>query len=375
MRCDGGSAGQSKSRRLAFILANGAYTQRAPLSRPIPASAELLRKLSALNFSVDGAENQDLAGMKQATHRWLNQVRTVVDTLADEKQDTHTRPFLSRSSEPPLIFTFVYCGHGSAGRFFPIDCPKPAAAEDTFCFFADFLFELLEVLGAKDLSSSKRTKWQQNGLSPSNELPLGRSWTVRGVRILVIIESCRRLTGDELRAFEAERARITHAKRHLLPCLVASRPDLASLGGAEWDATRLAFLSQLGPDAPQVLMALSSKSTTASYDVVFLRSITEGLDKPVRLGGILERASLDTLRRTGHKQKPVLLSLGGGSTDNVLFLQDIVLAKTPFTLYGQVSATNESLVKPSRSTAIPLQGRVRRCHSVPATTRPSTFLP
>lgn len=30
-----------------------------------------------------------------------------------------------------------------------------------------------------------------------------------------------------------------------------------------------------GPSAPQLLLALSSESTTASYDCVFLRSITE----------------------------------------------------------------------------------------------------
>lgn len=374
MRYDRGSAGQSKSRRLAFILANGAYTQRAPLSRPIPACAELRQKLSALSFSVDGAENQDLAGMKKATQRWLFEVMSVLQRVADEEQDSHTKPFLCRSFEPPLILTFVYCGHGSAGRFFPVDCPKPAAPEDTFCFFADFLFKLLDVLGATDLVSSKRSTWQQNGLSPFNELPQGHRWVVSGVRILVIIESCRRLTGNELLAFEAERARINHAKRHLLPCLVASRPDLAYLGGAEWDAARLAFLSKLGPDAPQVMMALSSESTMASYDVVFLRSITEGLDKSVRLGGILERASLDTLRRTGHQQKPVLLSFGGSCTDNVLLLQDIVLAKNLSAPCGQISSTNQPLAKPSQRTVVRSQTSVRRCYSVPAGTASCTSL-
>ena len=43
---------------------------------------------------------------------------------------------------------------------------------------------------------------------------------------------------------------------------------------------------------------------------VFLRSIVDSIDKPLRLGGILERASLETLRRTGHQQKPVVLSFG-----------------------------------------------------------------
>ncbi|CAE7032995.1 mut-7 [Symbiodinium natans] len=57
---------------------------------------------------------------------------------------------------------------------------------------------------------------------------------------------------------------------------------------------------------------------------VFLRSIIDSIDKPVRLGGILERAALDTLRRTGHQQRPVILSLGGDAT--VEDLRDCVLA-------------------------------------------------
>merc|ERR1712060_397220 len=133
--------------------------------------------------------------------------------------------------------------------------------------------------------------------------------------------------GEEKQAFEEERQRVAHGRRHLLPSLVAMRPDLASMGGAEWDAARLAFLSRLGPLAPQLLLALSSESTTPSYDVVFLRSITEAIDKPVRLGGILERACLDTLRRTGFKQKPVLVPLHGsqGPLDGFPVLQDVIL--------------------------------------------------
>ena len=67
-----------------------------------------------------------------------------------------------------------------------------------------------------------------------------------------------------------------------------------------WDQRRLAFLER--PETPQLLLALSSESTTASYDVVFLRSIVENCSKVVRLGGILERAALETQRRTGHQQ-------------------------------------------------------------------------
>lgn len=316
-------------RRLALLLANGAYTQRAPLSKPVAVAAELKQKLTAMNFQVDGGDNQDLAGMKAASQRWLKQVESVAESIAEEDeraarqlQNGHPR----RSSEPPLILMFVFAGHGCAGRFFPVDCGKPATPEQTFCFFEDFLFRLFEILGGKILFQPKRAS-RQRPTGPFGYLeedsPRVPSWHLEGVRIFVIIESCRRLTGEELKAYESERTRIVHGKRHLLPCMQAMRPDLAALGGAEWDAARLAFLSKLGPGAPQLLLALSSESTTPSYDVVFLRSISESLDKPVKLGGILERASMDTIRRTGHKQKPVVLNFG---FSDGLPLQDLVLA-------------------------------------------------
>eukprot|EP00930_Biecheleria_cincta_P047735 TRINITY_DN33158_c0_g1_i1.p1 TRINITY_DN33158_c0_g1~~TRINITY_DN33158_c0_g1_i1.p1 ORF type:complete len:434 (-),score=72.90 TRINITY_DN33158_c0_g1_i1:36-1337(-) len=319
----------SSPRRLALLLANGAYTQRAPLSKPVGVAAELKQKLTAMNFLVEGADNQDLAGMKGTTQRWLKQVDSVAESLAegDAGDASHMQNgHHGRNNEPPLILVFVFAGHGCAGRFFPVDCGKPATPEQTFCFFEDFLFRLFEVLGGKDLFQPKRSSWQRPA-GPfgyrEEDSPRVANWYLEGVQILVIIESCRRLTGEELKSYEAERTRIAHGKRHLLPCMQAMRPDLAAFGGAEWDAARLAFLSRLGPGAPQLLLALSSESTTPSYDVVFLRSITESLDKPVKLGGILERASMDTLRRTGHKQKPVVLHFG--PCDGIP-LQDLVLA-------------------------------------------------
>merc|ERR1712060_1046982 len=155
--------------------------------------------------------------------------------------------------------------------------------------------------------------------------------------------------GEEKQAFEEERQRVAHGRRHLLPSLTAHRPDLAHVGGAEWDAMRLAWLARLGPGAPELLLALSSESTTPSYDVVFLRSITEAIDKPVRLGGILERACLDTLRRTGHKQRPVVLTFGGTKpkrgiiTEDVNQMQDVMLAPLPVT-----SLRNSSYSRMSR---------------------------
>jgi len=145
------------------------------------------------------------------------------------------------------------------------------------------------------------------------------------IQIVAVIESCRRLSAVEQKAYEQQRARIASGRRHLLPCVANTRADLAHMGGAEWDAARLSFLARLGPESPQLQLALSSESTTPSYDVVFLRSITEQIDRPVRLSGILERASLDTLRRTGYKQKPVLLSL----SDRTSSLQDVILAPAP----------------------------------------------
>ncbi|CAE8594554.1 unnamed protein product [Polarella glacialis] len=310
--------GQQPPRRMALILANGAYTRRAPLSKPVGVAAELRGKLEAMGFAVAGADDQGLAGMRAATKAWLQEVESAAEAISEEEP-----PRSSNRSEPPLVLLFVFAGHGSAGRFFPVDCPRPAAPEDSFCFFEDLLFRLLEALGGKQLFAT-RPSWQRSGGPLGNDnSPSELTWHFPGIRIIMVIESCRRLSGEELSAYEAERTRITHGRRHLLPCLTAMRPDLAALGGAEWDAARLAFLSRLGPGAPQMLLALSSESTSPSYDVVFLRSIVEGVDKPVRLGGILERASLETLRRTGHKQKPVLLPLGGSRSEDFVAVQDI----------------------------------------------------
>ena len=50
--------------------------------------------------------------------------------------------------------------------------------------------------------------------------------------------------------------------------MFACRPELATVGGADWDAARMAWVArQLGREAPQLLLALSSESTTPSYDV------------------------------------------------------------------------------------------------------------
>ena len=42
----------------------------------------------------------------------------------------------------------------------------------------------------------------------------------------MVIESCRRLVGDELTAYHSARARAAYGKRHLLPCMQAMRPKI-----------------------------------------------------------------------------------------------------------------------------------------------------
>lgn len=300
--------------RLALPLANGAYTIRAPLSRPVEVSAALAEKLRAMDFSVRSAEDQTLSGMKAATEDWLSEVADALDKVQSEmgRPKDFVDPGPPEPPEPPLLL-FSYCGHGAAGCFFPVDCGRPCEREDTYCFFEDLLFRLFKVLGRP---ASELFRCDFSGET-------GACWMLPGIRIVVIIESCRRLLKDERYAYEATKTHVAYQKRHLLPSVQALRPDLA-FQNAMWDQRRLAFLRHLGPDAPEILMALSSESTTASYDVVFLRSIVDSIDKPVRLGGILERASLETLRRTGHQQKPVVLSFGGGERN---LLEESVLAR------------------------------------------------
>lgn len=321
------------SRKLAFILANGAYTQKAPLSKTVSTATDLQRKLITMGFNVTCAIDQDLSGMRSATYRWLQLVDAAADAI----------DISAEAESGPLLVMFVYCGHGGAGRFFPIDAPKRPSPEESYCFFEDFLLKLYDVLS---FNCRLRQDCQQVGARRGGDSAW--QWRQWPVQVLSIIESCRRLSKVEQLEYEQQRARIASGRRHLLPCMASLRPDLAPMGGAEWDAARLAFLSQLGANSPQLLLALSSESTTPSYDVVYLRSIVEQIDKPVRFVGILERASLDTLRRTGHKQKPVLLLFGdqtdSGRRDSQSRLHDLVL--------GTSSAGSLPLRRSSSASAI-----------------------
>merc|ERR1719359_2609044 len=98
------------------------------------------------------------------------------------------------------------------------------------------------------------------------------------------------------------------------------------MSGALWDADEFSFLIPKTPEDPRFTLALSSESTRASYDAHFLRAIVEAIDRPVKLGGILERAKLDTMRRTGFQQTPIIMNLTGNNDEASLL--DTVLATT-----------------------------------------------
>lgn len=313
------------SRRLALVLANGAYRHRQPLSKPVAAASELQGKLLSMGFEVVGAQDQGLDGMRSATSRWLERVESATSSAEED-------------GPAPLLIFFAFCGHGGSGRFFPVDCPRGRNPEGTYCFFADFLDRLYDVLSWRTVGEDlERPLWALGSQALEDHLAQWggdrgagtRHWRLPGcVHVVSLVESCRRLSPEEQEAYEDARARVAAGRRHLLPSLAAHRPDLAHIGGAEWDAARLGGLGDLGAGSPQLLLALSSESTTSSYDAVFLRSVTEAIDRPVRLGGIFERAGLDTLRRTGHRQKPVLLVLGGPRAgDGTSATQDLVLAE------------------------------------------------
>lgn len=331
----------ASSRRLALVFANGAYTQRPKLSKPVPAAVELRRKLSTLGFEVMGTDDQDLVGMRTITKRWLK----AVEDAAEKEWEDRERGI---EGMPPLIIFFAFCGHGASGRFLPVDLEKgPVQPERTYSFFDDFLFQLYRVLGHNScqpplVQSTKRTSLALDRFDMDFPPPLpGLS-----ARVVAIIDTCRRLGKEEQRAFDQQKSRVANGRRHLLPCYADSRKDLMPVGGAEWDAASFGFLNQLGPTAPRVLLGLSGEAMQVSYDAVFMRSITDGIDRPVRLGGIFERAGLDTQRRTGYKQKPVVLNLGGPADDGQLLPPDLIIASQQGAqLHGNNDASPGPLAK------------------------------
>mmetsp|Transcript_107537 Transcript_107537/g.213574 ORF Transcript_107537/g.213574 Transcript_107537/m.213574 type:complete len:388 (-) Transcript_107537:25-1188(-) len=351
------------SRRLALVLANGAYLHRGKLSLAVDVCTEFRTKLDAMGFEVVGADDQDLEGMRAATRRWLELVRNTIDVTANASTSAKT----ANQGEPPLVLLVALCGHGRAGQLFPVDASRETQMSSMYCFMEDLLIPLYNILGGNACLGRRTTKpapsvWRSVG---SVDGPFEPSWYLPGVQLVALVESCRRLSSEDQEVYNQSRLRVANGRRHLLPSLAAFRPDLDPLSGGDWDAARFASLSRLGGvGAPRVLLALSSEATTASRGAIFLRSITDAIDRPVRLGGILERASQATLRRTGHKQRPVLLSIGGagGVRDfscNELLPQDLVLAAPVGTSYAvPLSGSLESRLKCKR--------RMQRSASLPA---------
>merc|ERR1712232_1294947 len=130
------------------------------------------------------------------------------------------------------------------------------------------------------------------------------------------------------------------------------------LSGADWDAESFAFLRPTSSSAPRFTLALSSESTQKSYDAHFLRNIAEAIDKPVKLGGILDRARLETMRRTGFKQAPQIFSFdeGGARGDVIQPLLETVL-------------TNSRTAAPSACPR-PSRGRSSSCLPLPCKNPP-----
>merc|ERR1712232_411491 len=54
-------------------------------------------------------------------------------------------------------------------------------------------------------------------------------------RILLVVETCRRLSAPEKAAFELQRTRVERAHRHLLPSFSSAQRGPRHLSGADWD--------------------------------------------------------------------------------------------------------------------------------------------
>jgi hypothetical protein len=304
-------------RRLALIFANGEYHHRRKLTKTVAAAQELEQKLANLGFEVTCAVNQDLQSMSSQTKDWLRVVEQ-----AEDNEDGR-----------PLFLLFCYCGHGHGGTFLPIDSPQgPVQLEKCYSLVDALLLPLVKALGngsndddsiqplLKLLSiGGSREKIPKKGFDPFDPFdpwdvppcPVRPKRARAPVQVLVLVEACRKLAAQDKQAFEMQRARIERGHRHLIPSFATASRGPRHMSGALWDADEFSFLVPKNPEDPRFTLALSSESTRASYDAHFVRSIVDGIDKPVKLGGILERAKLDTMRRTGFQQTPAIMSLVG----------------------------------------------------------------
>jgi len=215
---------------------------RGKLSLTVAVCTDLRAKLDAMGFEVVGANDQNLEGMRAATHGWLELVRNTVDVITNEDVSTKT----ANQNEPPLILLVALCGHGRAGQLFPVDVSRETQASGMYCFKEDLLSPLYGILGGNACLGRRPTKpapsiWRHVG---SVDDPLEPTWHPQGVHLVALVESCRRLSSEDQEVYEQSRLRVANSRRHMLPSLAAFRPDLTPLGGGDWDASRLASLSR-----------------------------------------------------------------------------------------------------------------------------------
>lgn len=356
-------------RRLALIFANGDYHHRRKLTRTVGAAVELRQKLTGLGFEVTCAINQDQQGMSSQTRDWLRMVEQAEDS--DDKR--------------PLLLLFCYCGHGHGGTFLPIDTPQgPVQLEKCYSLVDGLLRPLIKALGSpgsndddgiqpllKLLRVGESSKAPKKGFDPFDpfdplDLPPcpSRRRRVRApTQVLILVEACRKLAAQDKQAFEMQRARIERGHRHLIPSFATAQRGPRHMSGALWDVDEFSFLRPKNSEDPRFTLALSSESTRASYDAHFLRCIVEGIDKPVKLGGILERAKLETMRRTGFQQTPAIMNLTGDHSGSTML--DTALALTPSCAGSNTTiqkASGKKASAPNVGYSSALLGRIEKLH-------------
>lgn len=125
-----------------------------------------------------------------------------------------------------------------------LHCRRPFVSSKIFCFGSlQCLARPFLALASPGMHCSAKVQssgvnvWKDHSMSfitASTDPCRGSkvSW-LPGVRIVVIIESCRRLLQEEKDAFEAKKTQAAYKKRHLLPSMQALRQDMA---GLQWTA-------------------------------------------------------------------------------------------------------------------------------------------
>jgi len=173
-----------------------------------------------------------------------------------------------------LVFTFI--GHGRQDRLMPADCgPKGPF----FSLSADLLGPVQE-----------------------------RAAVSGAFEVLVVGDTCRRLLNGEEKAWEGERASRKKSARRLLPAIAALRNDY-STDARQHDEARFADFAPQDPSGAQILLAFSSGATMKSKDGLYLRALSEALERPVSLAKRLALTKQVVERRTNFKQTPEVIEL------------------------------------------------------------------